>query len=83
MTTEVFIMHLNTAQDLQRKAAESGLTLTLAQSHEAWWEHSQDYCAQWLAPDAASGPAELLIAARKYLARRENRHGFGPNDWQP
>jgi len=71
MSTSIFIMHLNTSTDLQKEAANYGITLTLEQAHEAWWQHSQDYCAGWLAKDSENGPAELVIAARKYLARRE------------
>ncbi len=83
MKTDIFIMHLETAQDLQKIALEAGFAMTLRQAHEAWWEHSQDFCAEWLIPDAVSGRQELLVAARKYFARLEGKYGLGPKQTEP
>jgi hypothetical protein len=67
--TEQFTRELRTAEEVRRVAKEHGTTLTLAQAHEAWAEHSDDYCAGWLAFDSESPRIEILQALTKYRER--------------
>ncbi len=65
-----FARELETARWLRRIAATRGTELTIEQAHEAWAEHSDYYCAQWLAPDAENPTAEAWRAIEQWKARR-------------
>ena len=67
--TERFMRELCTAEMVQSVAKEHGTVLTIAQSHEAWAEHSEDYCAQWLCWRDENPRIEILQALTKYRER--------------
>ena len=67
--TERFASELRTAKEVQRVAQEHGTTLTIEQAHEAWAEHSDDYCAGWLCWRDENPRIEILQALTKYRER--------------
>ena len=67
--TERFASELRTATEVQRVAREHGTSLTIEQAHEAWAEHSDDYCAQWLCWRDENPRIEILQALTKYRER--------------
>ena len=87
--TERFASELRTATEVQRVAREHGTSLTIEQAHEAWAEHSDDYCAQWLCWRDENPRIEILQALTKYRERhaktlaRSNKqvsHGSAANN---
>lgn len=65
-----FARELETARWLKHVAIKRGTLLTIQQAHEAWAEHSDDYCAGWLAPDSENPTAEAWRAIEQWKARR-------------
>jgi hypothetical protein len=67
---ERFKMQVETAQIVQVVASAHGTLISLTDAQEAWWEHSQDYCAEWLTFDSPERPrVEVLQALTKYRER--------------
>lgn len=61
---------LSTAIRIQQEAlAAKGIALSVEQAHEAWAEHSDDYCAGWLCWRDENPRGEILEALTKYEAR--------------
>lgn len=58
-----------TAETVRQIARDHGTTLTLEQAHEAWAEHSDDYCAGWLAWGNDNPKIDVLQALTKYRER--------------
>jgi hypothetical protein len=71
--TDRFMREYNTAARVQFEANKRGAKLTLEQAHEVWAEHSDDYCAEWLAPDAENPVAEIRRAITAWQHRRAKR----------
>lgn len=67
--TTRFMAELRTSEEVQRVAKEHGTTLTLEQAHECWCEHSDDYCAGWLAWRDTNATVEILQSLTKYRER--------------
>ena len=73
--TDRFISELETAQFVQRIALERyNAEMTIAQAHECWQEHSDDYCASWLKLDSENPCGE----ACRSLIKWQEQHGKLP-----
>ena len=68
--TTRFMAELETAEEVMRVAEANGIELTIEQAHEAWAEHSDDYCASWLMWRDADTTSEILQALTKYRGKR-------------
>lgn len=67
---ELFLSKHKTVETLKHVAARHGIELFYDEAYDAWGWHSADMEAEWLVPDAADPEAEMLLAARKYIKRR-------------
>lgn len=78
--TTRFMAELRTSEEVQRVAKEHGTTLTLEQAHECWCEHSDDYCAGWLAWRDTNAAVEILQSLTKYRERHPHvvNTGYDP-----
>jgi hypothetical protein len=64
------MLQLRTAELVRSVAIEHGTVLNIEQAHEAWTEHSDDYCAGWLCWRDENPRVEILQALTKYRGKR-------------
>lgn len=69
--TDRFMREYNRALAVQHVGVLNGIGTTISCAHAAWWEHSNNYCAQWLESNSEDPDAEMLRAIRACQARRE------------
>jgi hypothetical protein len=72
--TTRFMAELSTAMTIQQFANARGIIIDIEKSHDAWAEHSDDYCAGWLAWRDEDPTSEILQALTKW----QERHGKLP-----